>query len=112
VFDNLNLLVKFSHKESIAEGQCLHTVRRAFGPFGPVPEVCAWRKEGEETFIFMELLDGLSFEARWASLSAEEWNNVAQEIRGILHTRRKAKQGSDFQFVGMSYYLSSASVQN
>lgn len=110
VFDDLNLLVKFGLEESIAEGQYLYTVRRVLGPSVPVPEVYAWCREGEETFIFMELIDGLSLEARWADLSAEERNNVAQELRRILHTLRQAKQDSGYQFVGMSYQLSSASI--
>lgn len=114
MFEDLNLLVKFGLEESISEGQCLYTVRRTFGPSVPVPEVYAWRKEGEETFIFMELVDGLSLEARWADLSAEERCNVAQELRGILHTLRNAKQDQDSeaQFIGMSYTISSASMQN
>jgi hypothetical protein len=110
VFDDLNLLVKFGLKESIAEGQCLYTVRLVLGPSVPVPEVYAWRNEGEESFIFMELLDGLTLEARWADLSTEERDSVAQELRGILHTLREAKQHSGYQFVGMSYQLSSASI--
>lgn len=110
VFDDLNLLVKSGLEESIAEGQCLYTVRRVFGPSVPVPEVYAWCQESEETFVFMELIDGLNLEARWADLSAEERYNVAQELREILHTLREAKQDSEYQFVGMSYQLSSASV--
>ncbi|KAJ8116981.1 hypothetical protein OPT61_g1716 [Boeremia exigua] len=49
IFENLNLLVKFGIKESIAEGQCLYTVRRAFGPSVPVPEVSMGRYERRRT---------------------------------------------------------------
>jgi hypothetical protein len=112
VFDNLNLLVKFGSKESVAEGQCLYTIRRIFGPSVPVPEVYAWRTEGNETFIFMELIDGLSLEARWADLSAEERYNVTQELHEILHTLRKAKQDPEYQFVGRFCRLLSASIRN
>jgi len=75
----------------------------------PVPEVYPWCKEGQETFIFMESIDRLSLEARWADLSGEERYNVAQELCGILHSLREAKQDPDYQFVGMSYQLFSAS---
>lgn len=76
----------------------------------PVPDVYAWCKEGEETFIFMELTDGLSLEARWADLNAQQRYNVYQELRGILHTLRQAKQDSGYQFVGVFYQLSSVSI--
>ncbi len=94
--------MKFGLEASIAEGQCLYTIRRVLGPYVPVPEVYAWCKEGKETFIFMELIDGLSLEDRWADLSTEERHNVVQELRGILLTLREAKQDSEYPFVGVS----------
>lgn len=110
IFDDLNLLVKFGINESIAEGQCLYTVRRILGSSVPVPEVYAWCEEGREAFVFMELIDGLTLETRWDDISAEERHSVAQELHGILHALRQAKQDPEDQFVGMSYQSFSASV--
>lgn len=76
-------MVEFGFDESIAEGQCLYAIRRILGLNFPIPEIFGWCEEGEKTFIFMELIDGLTLEARWTGLSAVERYNVAQELCGI-----------------------------
>jgi len=100
VFESLNLLVKFGLGESIAEGQCLYTIRRVFGAAVPVPEVYAWYVDNQETFIFMEFVHGISLEKRWEQLSAGGRRMVCGELRGILDKLRAVTQDPQHQFIG------------
>ena len=68
----MQLIVKFGFEVSIAEGQCLWALRRLLRDHVPVPEVYGWRQDGEQVFIYMELVAGVTLEERWESLSSEE----------------------------------------
>lgn len=101
VFERLNLLVKFGLEESIAEGQCLYTIRRVFGTTIPVPEVYAWYVDNQESFIFMEFVHGISLEKRWGQLSAEGRQKVCEELHEFLNKLRGATQDPQNQFIGI-----------
>lgn len=101
VFEGLDLLVKFGLEESIAEGQCLYAIRRVFGSAVPVPEVYAWLQDGQEIFIFMEMLYGVTLERRWDDLDLGARRGVAEELRGILQTLRTAEQDPVNTFIGI-----------
>jgi hypothetical protein len=64
VFPDLNLLVKYGGAVSVAEGQCLWMIRTYLGHEVLVPEVYGWCLDGEETFIYMELIRGSTLEQR------------------------------------------------
>jgi hypothetical protein len=61
VFRSMNLLVKYGKLGSYAEAQCLWAIKR-FLPEIPVPEVYGWCQDGEEVFIYMELVQGVTLE--------------------------------------------------
>lgn len=81
------LLVKYGLQVSIAEAQCLWMLRKHV-PGVPVPEVYRWCQEGDEdhktTFIYMELIEGMTLEEGWSNLSKNDRKAVCRELRGMV----------------------------
>jgi hypothetical protein len=100
-FSSLGVLVKYGSQVSIAEAQCLLLFRK-FLPAVPVPEVYAWRKDGKQTFIYMELIAGVTLEECWTDLSEVERVAICQELRDMVKSWRKLPQDliSDVPFIG------------
>ena len=65
-FEALVLIVKFGHdpEATIAEGQCLWALRRVL-PHLPVPEIYGWNQDGDNVFLYMELINGVTLEEQW-----------------------------------------------
>lgn len=58
IYHDLNLAVKFGHHVSVSEAHCMLFVRKHC-PEVPVPEIYAWRRDRRQTFIYMELIEGI-----------------------------------------------------
>ncbi len=99
-FEALNLLVKYGKDITIADGQCLWAIRRLLPYQVPIPEVYGWCQEGGEVFIYMELVQGVTLENRWESLSKQEKVKVCEQLRVILSALRKLRQDPKDQFLG------------
>lgn len=61
VFRSLNLVVKYGLAINVAEAQCLWAVRHLV-PTLPVPELYGWCQDNGQTFIYMQLIDGITLE--------------------------------------------------
>lgn len=99
-FPSLNLLVKYGHRVTIAEGQCLWAVRRICGGAVPVPEVYGWCRDGDEVFIYMELIHGRTLDERWPALSTEEKVECCKQLRLMIDRLRTLKQAPGEEFIG------------
>lgn len=100
VFPDLNLLVKYGGAVSIAEGQCLWMLRTYLGHKVPVPEVYGWRRDGEETFIYMELIRGSTLEQRWDELSTTERSGLSDQLRPMVAALGALKQSPRESCIG------------
>jgi hypothetical protein len=67
----------------VDEGQCLWALRRTL-PELPIPEVYGWTHDGDQVFIYMELVQGATLEQRWESLDLAEREGVCGQLRGML----------------------------
>ena len=107
-FLDLNLVVKYGSRITIAEGQCLWAIGK-FCPTVPVPKVYGWCQDDAEgymeTFIYMELVEGVTLEDAWPDLEVEEKYEVCSQLSMILQDLRELKQDPDNQFIGW-YFLS------
>ena len=101
-FQSLNLLVKYGSAINITEGQCLWAISR-FAPAVPVPELYGWRRDNCETFIYMEMVQGITLEQYWPDLSVEERLVVCIQLRHIIGNLRQLRQDPTDQFVGELY---------
>ncbi|TQV92188.1 hypothetical protein IF1G_09260 [Cordyceps javanica] len=105
-FENLGLLVKFGREPvvNIAEGQCLWMIQPAV-PGIPVPEIYGWTQEGDLTFLFMELVPGITLKSMWCSLSHSERTQICTELRNMVRDMRRLRQEAGQSFIGTSIEL-------
>ncbi|RFU31802.1 hypothetical protein B7463_g4532, partial [Scytalidium lignicola] len=100
IFDHLNLLVKFGHRVTIAEAQCLWIIRRVLGDAVPVPELYGWKVDGSEVFIYMEYIQGQELRCRWDSLSISEKTDICNQLKRMITTLHQVHQPPSDQFIG------------
>ncbi|CAL1700022.1 unnamed protein product [Somion occarium] len=91
MFPALGLAVKWGSRISIAEGQCLWAIRRAFRERVKVPEVYGWVTDGNDVFIYMELVEGVSLHDHWDLLTDQDKTNISQQLRTMILELRKLK---------------------
>jgi aminoglycoside phosphotransferase (APT) family kinase protein len=101
----MKLLVKYGSSLSIAEGQCLWAIRKALGQDIPVPEVYGWRRDGNEVFIYMQLIEGQTLEDIWDKLAQTDRALIRHQLRHIVTSLRSLRQASGDPFVG-KFWLS------
>jgi hypothetical protein len=94
-FPNLELCVKYGTEITIAEGQCLLSVRSKLFPYVPVPEVYRWCKDDGQVFIYMELIDGVTLEKSWEGMNEEDRLVVCEQLRGMIDAWRGLGCDSD-----------------
>ena len=107
LYEDLGLFVKYEEDPhvTIAEGQCLWALRQLL-PQVPVPETYGWAQEGLYTFLYMELIPGLTLEKRWDSLARIEKVSVCKQLKSMITEFRCLRQEPTEQFIG-KYYDSS-----
>lgn len=101
IFKDLGLLVKYGEapEVTIAEGQCLWAIRN-FLPQVPVPEIYGWTQAQNFTFLYMELIDGVTLHDRWDTLTLTEKSGVCEQLKTIVTEIHHLRQGPDDQFIG------------
>ncbi|KAH7321971.1 phosphotransferase enzyme family protein [Rhexocercosporidium sp. MPI-PUGE-AT-0058] len=99
-FEHLGLLVKFGPHVTTNEAQCLWLIKKELGDDVPVPEVYGWRIDGEEVFIYMELIRGDTLKSRWDWMSKTERKTVCEDLSKIVTSLRAMDQSPGAYFVG------------
>lgn len=102
IFESLGLVVKYGKEPrvSVAEGQCLWWLHR-YLPSVPVPEIYGWIDDGGEVFLYMQLVEGVTLEKRWDSLSREDKVGVCEQLRDMVDELRGVKRDPEDRFLGM-----------
>lgn len=100
IFSDLNLLVKYGGLASEHEYHCLQMIRTHFGDEVPVPEVYGCYRDGDEVFIYMELIHGRTLEQRWDQLSENDRMDLCSQLRSMVAALREVKQASGEEFIG------------
>jgi hypothetical protein len=100
LFPSLGLVVKYGRAITIAEGQCLWAVRKLIGQVVPVPEIYGWQTDGDDTFIYMELIQGDTLEQRWDTLTKEEREDICHQLRRMVDSWRELRQDPADSFIG------------
>ena len=102
VFQDKNLLVKWGAGVNVSEAHNLF----AIGQFDdiPVPQVFGWCVDGDETFIYMEYLQGQTLEQAWDSMDDTQRISICHELRNIIDALRQIKQDPLNPFIGKCNY--------
>lgn len=85
----------------MAEAQCLWIIKTTLGDNVPVPEIYGWRKDGNDVFIYMQLLPGYVLKDQWEFLTVLEKTSICDHLRQILVHLREVEQQPDDKFIGM-----------
>jgi aminoglycoside phosphotransferase len=65
-----------------------------------VPKVYGWCEDGDERFIYMERIEGVTVEERWSSLSAAQKLSVVEQLNLMVSSMRRLKQAPGNRYVG------------
>lgn len=83
-----------------AEGQCVWYLNKAMQHQVPTPEVYGWQVDGDQTFIYMQLIKGDTLQDRWPSLGKKERQAIAKQLQSCITAWRQLQQDSEPFFVG------------
>jgi aminoglycoside phosphotransferase len=100
MFPELNVFVKCGRKVSTAKAICLWAVKRHLQGQVPVPDVYGWRVDGQDVFLFMELVPSVILQERWDQLSYQDRLLVCDELRFMISQLRSLKQLPTERFIG------------
>jgi aminoglycoside phosphotransferase (APT) family kinase protein len=92
--------VKYGTEVTLAEGQCLLFIRNTLSEVVPVPEVYGWCKDDDQVFIYMELVDGMTLEKSWDTMTEGEKTSAGQQLHDMVDALRGLKQDSWPPFIG------------
>jgi hypothetical protein len=99
-FPFLRLIVKYGRQITIAEGQCLWAMRTLLGNTVPVPEVYGWYRDGDSTFLYMELIDAPTLKERWNTLLTSEKEEIGKQFGQMVENIRRLELPPSLSFVG------------
>ncbi|KAF2111749.1 kinase-like domain-containing protein [Lophiotrema nucula] len=100
LFPQINMFVKYGPEVDVAEAQCLRIVRYYLHSKVPTPEVFGWDKDGEDVFLYMQLMPGVPLSERWDSLSGDEKGVICDEIGKIMSNLRLLAQKPSETLIG------------
>jgi hypothetical protein len=109
-FKSINLVVKYGRTVTTSEGKCLWAIRSQLGDRCPVPEVYGWCCDGDEVFIYMELIRGDTLSSRWTGLSTQEKKGISAQLKQMVGALRQFKLGPGDAAISMLYSDISACV--
>ncbi|EYE94304.1 aminoglycoside phosphotransferase family protein [Aspergillus ruber CBS 135680] len=95
----LGLAVKYGADVTILEAETQVMIREKLQGRIPVPEVFGWEEDGEQGFLYMELVEGDTLMKRWSGLSEDEIRSICGELRGTMELVRRLEQ-SDGPYIG------------
>lgn len=98
-FPELGLVVKFRTEITSAEGQCLWAIRLLL-PSVPVPEAYGWCHDGNQVFIYMQLVQAETLERRWPELSDSDKDGVCLHLKGFIRCLGRFQQPPEDKFIG------------
>lgn len=96
----LGLLVKWGFYVSSVEGQCLWMLRRSVRCEIPVPEIYGWVKDGDDVFLFMERVAGVTLESRWDGLAPQERREICTQLHSITKSLRSIQPYAGSTYLG------------
>lgn len=103
-FPERRLIVKYGLMGTmpVSEGQTLWLL--SYVTTMRVPKIHGWCEDGEERFIYMEQIEGVTVQDRWPLLSAPEKLAVVQQLNTMITSMRCLRQAPGNQYIGLSCY--------
>lgn len=90
---------------NISEAQALYAINRLLKGCVSVPEVYGCRTDGEEKYIYMEYIQGESFEEVWDTMDIDDHIAACHELGTIFGNLRQLEQDPMDKFVDQYIYI-------
>ncbi|KAK8147722.1 hypothetical protein G3M48_001145 [Beauveria asiatica] len=100
---SLGLLVKYGADVTAREAKAQMMVREKLGGQVPIPEVFGWTMDEGQVFIYMQLVEGDTLEARWENLGEANRRSVCAQLRCMVDSWRSLTQDNHECYIGTSY---------
>ncbi|ESZ95245.1 phosphotransferase enzyme family protein [Sclerotinia borealis F-4128] len=100
IFSSLGLLVKYGGNVTVIEAQTQMMVRESLQDKVPIPEVFGWTKDGDQTFIYMSFIEGVTLQDRWPTMEKDEKDAVCKQLNQIMKALRTLKQDDHDPYIG------------
>lgn len=97
ITDTGAMIVPFT---SVSEAQSLYAVHRLLGKRLPVPQVYAFVHDGDESFLYMELVQGVTLLECWADMSDKAKIDVCAQLKPMMQALRELEQDPSDSFIG------------
>lgn len=99
ILPSLRLLVKYGADVSATEAETQRMIRTRLQSV-PIPEVFGWTKYNGQTFIYMDLIEGITLCDRWAGLNETERQSICEELSRMVQAWRALTQEEGEQYIG------------
>jgi aminoglycoside phosphotransferase len=97
---SLGLFVKYGGDVTVTEAQTQLSLRSRLSGSVPIPEVYGWAVDNGQTFIYMELVEGVALYEVWGRLGEPDRLGICEELRAMIQAWRALKQLEDPPYIG------------
>lgn len=97
---SLGLLVKYGADVTIHEARTQIMIREKLCGQVPTPEVFGWVVDGGQVFIYMQLIQGETLEARWHNLDKANRLSICSQLKRMVASWRSLLQDDQECYIG------------
>lgn len=97
---SLRLLVKYGADVTIDEAKTQKMIREKLCGQVPIPEVFGWVVDGGQGFIYMQLIQGETLQARWHNLAEPDRLSVCSQLKCMVASWRSLRQDGQECYIG------------
>ncbi|KAF4996692.1 hypothetical protein FGRMN_4350 [Fusarium graminum] len=97
---SLGLIVKYGTDVTIAEIETQVMMYERLRGQIPMSEVFGWIEDGNQRFLYMELIDGDTLQSRFPTMNEAERQGICKELRLMVNSWRALDQCEEQPYVG------------
>jgi hypothetical protein len=97
---SLGLFVKYGGDVTVTETQTPVGLRSRLNGSVPISEVYGWAVDNGQTFVYMELVEGVALNEVWGQLGEPDRLGICEELRAMIQAWRGLKQLEDPPYIG------------
>lgn len=99
-FPSLGHLVKYGGAVTVGEAETQVLIGEKLRDKVRIPEVFDWTFDGGQGFIYMELVEGDTLDARWQDLDESSRLSICAQLRYMVDFWRQLRQDDGECFIG------------
>lgn len=95
IIEHLVLAVKIGYADRVRleEVQAMRAIRQVFLHYEiPIPKVFGWRTHGQQLFMYMSLVQGITLFQAWPFLTPDDMTSIQRDLRRVTSLLRQIVQ--------------------